>query len=249
MQSYEGRWTTVRVDVEEGIGWVTLNRPEKRNAMSPRLNREMRDVLETLELDEEVKVLVLTGAGESWTAGMDLKEYFREVDQARGDCAGEDSAGCVDMAMETLADVRKAHDRNGERLVFRGRVLTACGLRSGDCIGDSRVRTVRDQLGHTAREPGEQSARRHGRAAKGARVHHDGRDVHGRAGRGDGAGQSGRAARDRLRQETIVLAQQTGGEESGGAACGEAWIQALPRTDMGAERGLPVRQARPGAVA
>jgi feruloyl-CoA hydratase/lyase len=82
MPSYEGRWTTVRVEVDEGIGWVTMNRPEKRNAMSPTLNREMREVLETLELDGEVKVLVLTGAGESWTAGMDLKEYFREVDQA-----------------------------------------------------------------------------------------------------------------------------------------------------------------------
>jgi feruloyl-CoA hydratase/lyase len=82
MPEYEGRWTTVRVEVEEGIGWIILNRPEKRNAMSPTLNREMRDILETLEVDDAVKVLVLTGAGESWTAGMDLKEYFREVDQA-----------------------------------------------------------------------------------------------------------------------------------------------------------------------
>jgi trans-feruloyl-CoA hydratase/vanillin synthase len=50
--------------------------------MSPTLNREMRDVLETLESDNDVKVVVITGAGESWTAGMDLKEYFREVDQS-----------------------------------------------------------------------------------------------------------------------------------------------------------------------
>jgi feruloyl-CoA hydratase/lyase len=50
--------------------------------MNPTLNREMREVLETLEVDDEAKVLVLTGAAESWTAGMDLKEYFREVDQA-----------------------------------------------------------------------------------------------------------------------------------------------------------------------
>lgn len=82
MADYEGRWTAVRVEVEDGIGWAIFNRPEKRNAMSPTLNREMRDVLETLETDDDVKVLVLTGAGESWTAGMDLKEYFREVDQA-----------------------------------------------------------------------------------------------------------------------------------------------------------------------
>lgn len=82
MSQYEGRWSTVRVELEDGIGWAILNRPEKRNAMSPTLNREMREVLEALELDEHVKVLVLTGAGESWTAGMDLKEYFRETDQA-----------------------------------------------------------------------------------------------------------------------------------------------------------------------
>lgn len=82
MTDYAGRWKTVRVEVEEGIAWVILNRPEKRNAMSPTMNREMRDVLETIETDDDVRVVVLTGAGESWTAGMDLKEYFREIDQA-----------------------------------------------------------------------------------------------------------------------------------------------------------------------
>ena len=80
MSHYENRWKTVTVEVEDGIAWVTLNRPEKRNAMSPTLNREMRDVLETVEQDADAKVLVLTGAGTAWTAGMDLKEYFREVD-------------------------------------------------------------------------------------------------------------------------------------------------------------------------
>jgi trans-feruloyl-CoA hydratase/vanillin synthase len=80
MSNYDGRWTTVKVEVEGGIAWVVLNRPEKRNAMSPTLNREMIDVLETLELDEDAQVLVLSGAGESWSAGMDLKEYFREID-------------------------------------------------------------------------------------------------------------------------------------------------------------------------
>jgi trans-feruloyl-CoA hydratase/vanillin synthase len=80
MSKYEGRWQTVKVDVDGGIGWITLNRPEKRNAMSPTLNREMIDVLETLELDDEAEVIVLTGAGDAWTAGMDLKEYFRETD-------------------------------------------------------------------------------------------------------------------------------------------------------------------------
>ncbi len=75
-------YTTVLVERDEGIAWVTLNRPDKRNAMSPTLNREMLSVLEELEVDDGVGVVVLTGAGESFTAGMDLKEYFRETDQA-----------------------------------------------------------------------------------------------------------------------------------------------------------------------
>jgi trans-feruloyl-CoA hydratase/vanillin synthase len=82
MSEYLGRWKTVRVEIEDGIAWVTLDRPEKRNAMSPTLNSEMCDVLQSLELDPEAQVLVLTGAGESWSAGMDLKEYFREIDGA-----------------------------------------------------------------------------------------------------------------------------------------------------------------------
>jgi trans-feruloyl-CoA hydratase/vanillin synthase len=77
-----GQWETVNVTVEDGIGWVELNRPDKRNAMNPQLNREMIDVLQTLDADDGCGVLVLTGAGDAWSAGMDLKEYFREVDGA-----------------------------------------------------------------------------------------------------------------------------------------------------------------------
>ena len=80
MADYQRRWKTVDVKVDQGIAWVTFNRPEKRNAMSPTLNSDMIQVLEALELDADAKVLVLTGAGDAWTAGMDLKEYFREVD-------------------------------------------------------------------------------------------------------------------------------------------------------------------------
>jgi trans-feruloyl-CoA hydratase/vanillin synthase len=70
----------VLVEFEDGIAWVSLNRPEKRNAMNPALAYEMLEVLEALEIDERAGVLVLTGTGESFSAGMDLKEYFRATD-------------------------------------------------------------------------------------------------------------------------------------------------------------------------
>ncbi len=73
---------TVRVEIEDTIAWVYFNRPEKRNAMNPTLNGEMIQTLERLEGDDRARVLVLTGEGESWSAGMDLHEYFREVDDA-----------------------------------------------------------------------------------------------------------------------------------------------------------------------
>jgi trans-feruloyl-CoA hydratase/vanillin synthase len=84
VQQEQSRWVspkgTVKVEIEDGVAWVYLNRPEKRNAMSPTLNAEMIETLELLEGDDRARVLVLTGAGDAWSAGMDLKEYFREVD-------------------------------------------------------------------------------------------------------------------------------------------------------------------------
>jgi len=80
MSNYTDRWATVKVEIEDGVAWITMNRPDKRNCMSPELNREMAEALDAVEVDEAAEVVVLTGAGEAWTAGMDLKEYFREVD-------------------------------------------------------------------------------------------------------------------------------------------------------------------------
>jgi len=72
----------VKVEFQDGIAWVVFNRPDKRNAMSPALNREMLAILDALEIDNRCAVLVLTGAGNAYSAGMDIKEYFREVDKA-----------------------------------------------------------------------------------------------------------------------------------------------------------------------
>jgi len=74
------QYQTVKIERADGIAWLMLNRPEKRNAMSPQLNDEMGQALDEIEADPQVQVLVLCGVGDNFSAGMDLKEYFREVD-------------------------------------------------------------------------------------------------------------------------------------------------------------------------
>ena len=65
---------------DEGIAWVMFNRPEKRNAMNPELHYNMEAVITELETDDDAKVIVITGTGDAWSAGMDLREYFRATD-------------------------------------------------------------------------------------------------------------------------------------------------------------------------
>jgi feruloyl-CoA hydratase/lyase len=78
-------YQTLLIDKKDGVTTLRFNRPEKRNAMSPRMHREMYDALSELEFDSETQVLVITGQGESFCAGQDLKEYFYELkDDPRG---------------------------------------------------------------------------------------------------------------------------------------------------------------------
>lgn len=73
-------YKTVKLEKEDGITWCILNRPEKRNAMNPQLHYDMLEALTDLEDDKDTRVLVITGAGESWCAGQDLREFFRATD-------------------------------------------------------------------------------------------------------------------------------------------------------------------------
>jgi feruloyl-CoA hydratase/lyase len=70
----------VKIELDEGIAWVTLNRPEKRNCISPGLSVDMNATLDFLETDTRCGVMVLTGAGDSYCAGIDLREFFRATD-------------------------------------------------------------------------------------------------------------------------------------------------------------------------
>ena len=73
-------YETLLLTKEGGKTTITFNRPEKRNAMSPQLHREMFELLTELRYDKETRVIVLTGAGEIFCAGQDLKQYALELE-------------------------------------------------------------------------------------------------------------------------------------------------------------------------
>ena len=70
-------YETVKIERDGGITFVILNRPEKRNAMSPQLHLDMCEALDWAADDDQTKVVVVTGAGGNFCAGQDLKLFFR----------------------------------------------------------------------------------------------------------------------------------------------------------------------------
>jgi feruloyl-CoA hydratase/lyase len=74
-------YETIKIETDaDGITWLYLNRPDKRNAMNPPLHEEMVQALDELGRDDETRALVLTGAGEAFSAGMDIREFFRALE-------------------------------------------------------------------------------------------------------------------------------------------------------------------------
>lgn len=71
----------VLLEVAEAIAWVTLNRPEARNAMNAATRAQLAAAMRAAEADERVRAIVLRGAGEhGFCAGADIKEFVEHPD-------------------------------------------------------------------------------------------------------------------------------------------------------------------------
>ena len=75
MPSKKPKFSTLTLDIRERVATITLNRPERLNAINADMPREIRQAVEAADADERVHVIVLQGAGAAFCAGYDLKDY------------------------------------------------------------------------------------------------------------------------------------------------------------------------------
>ena len=64
----------ITYDNNDSIAYITLNRPDKLNALNSQLLSEFREIMQVVEVDPDVRVVILTGAGRAFSAGFDIPQ-------------------------------------------------------------------------------------------------------------------------------------------------------------------------------
>lgn len=115
----------VRFKCDGAVCTLRIDRPEKRNALSPAMLSAIVDGIESLEGDDDVRTLVVTGTGRAFSAGFDIDEFAgdsREEGQALFDRAVR---ALTDFSYPTLAMI------NGDAIGGAVELITACDVRFG----------------------------------------------------------------------------------------------------------------------
>ena len=113
----------ITCSVQSGIGFVSIERPERRNALSLSLWRQLRAILGDCEADPAVRCVILSGAGGNFCAGADISE-FSQVRTGPQDALDYDRelGHCLDLAMSMSMPIIAAIEGD----CFGGGVALAC---------------------------------------------------------------------------------------------------------------------------
>ena len=134
----------VLVEQRDGVAWITLNRPDQLNPLSPGLMTELSDVLDGLAKDPACRVVVVTGAGRAFSAGGDLDDFRGSLDAGRHDLVTDSIA----FASATLTKLERLPQPvvaavNGVAVAGGLELILCCDLvvaAAGSRIGDGHLR-------------------------------------------------------------------------------------------------------------
>jgi 2-(1,2-epoxy-1,2-dihydrophenyl)acetyl-CoA isomerase len=96
-------------EVSDGVGTITLNRPDRRNALSPAMVEGLGELLRVMEASDAVGAIVLTGAGKAFCAGGDVQAFDEQGGEGRG-------AVVIDPA---LVEGQRHHQRETVGRIYR----------------------------------------------------------------------------------------------------------------------------------
>ena len=68
------KFETIKFEIEEKVAWITINRPERRNALSRQVWQDIMNALQSVEHNNDVRVIAMTGTDPAFSAGLDIKE-------------------------------------------------------------------------------------------------------------------------------------------------------------------------------
>ena len=126
---------------EDGIATIKFNRPELLNAINMELATGLLDSLDKADRDEEVKAIILSGAGRAFAAGWDLKEHQEEVRQIRSGELG--AAKAVEIGTDILQQFTRVV-RNSDKVVIAAAHGYAVGAGFEICIACDLVVAAED---------------------------------------------------------------------------------------------------------
>jgi 2-(1,2-epoxy-1,2-dihydrophenyl)acetyl-CoA isomerase len=94
-------YETIHYNIENGVAWLTLNRPEKLNAFTEQMNKEVGHALKIAENNDKVRCIVITGEGRAFCSGQDLEGVNEEMNH------GDVLRNCYGPMMKQLAKTEK----------------------------------------------------------------------------------------------------------------------------------------------
>jgi methylglutaconyl-CoA hydratase len=117
--------TALAIEHQGPIGIVTMNRPERHNAFDDALIAELTEALRSMEAEDQVRIVVLSGAGKSFSAGADLNWMKRMAGYSKDE--NQRDAMALAALMRTLANLRKPTIARVHGAAYGGGVgLVAC---------------------------------------------------------------------------------------------------------------------------
>lgn len=125
-------YQTIILEKKENIGTITLNRPEKLNALNDKMAEELVDVFGVADKDDDIRVVVITGAGRAFSAGADIQEFFlTKIEERKKGITRDVTDDFIELIPVALAKVRKPviASINGPAVGFGCTITLGCDVR------------------------------------------------------------------------------------------------------------------------